>query len=252
VGANFPTLFSLQIAHALRVNKSLELLSLEKNDVHPDGIKALAEALFDNSTLVELRLRDQKKPCGIETEKAFMPSLEKNEVLVKLSFVFKDNGVRNYVNRCITRNTEKARQTRVAEAPEAKKSGPNMVAIQKAIDGIKDNKADVTEISLNDNVVCTPAFGLAIAKGLETNTHLKSLLMDSTFQNTESGTAFANALKTNKTLEVLSLEYNDITGDAFKVFAEALAVNTGLKELRLHNQVPSPFLLLCALYYFQI
>lgn len=189
-----------------------------------------------------------------------MPSLEKNEVMIKLSYVFKDNGVRNYVNRCITRNTEKgttvnyasltnhkqqkltllfaplARQSRVAEAPDAKKSGPNMVAIQKAVDGIKDNKADLTEVNLNDNVVCTPALGISIAKALEGNTHLKSLTMDSTFQNTESGAAFGNALKKNNTLEVLSLEYNDITGDAFKVFAEALATNTGLKELRLHNQ----------------
>lgn len=48
-----------QLANALRVNKTLELLSIEKNDVHPDGIKALAEALIDNTTLTELRLRDQ-------------------------------------------------------------------------------------------------------------------------------------------------------------------------------------------------
>jgi len=96
-----------EIANALRKNKTLELLSMEKNDLSPEGIKAIAEALIDNTSLTELRLRDQKKPCGIEVEKAFMPSLEKNEVLIKLSFVFKDNGVRNYVNRCITRNTEK-------------------------------------------------------------------------------------------------------------------------------------------------
>jgi len=129
-----------------------------------------------------------------------------------------------------------ARQSRVAEAPEAKKSGPAMIAIQKAIDGIKDNKADVTEVSLTENVVMTTAYGIAMAKGLETNTHLKSLTLDSTFQTADSGTAFGQALKKNNTLEYLSLEYNDLGGEAVKVIAEALATNTGLKELRINNQ----------------
>jgi len=34
-------------------------LSLEKNDIGPDGIKALGEVLAENSTLIELRIRDQ-------------------------------------------------------------------------------------------------------------------------------------------------------------------------------------------------
>jgi len=111
-----------------------------------------------------------------------------------------------------------------------------MVAIQKAIENLKANNADVTEITLNDNVVCTSDLGISIAVALETNKSVKSLLMDSTFQNNDSGLAFAKAVKKNHALEVLSLEYNDFGPDVLKAFADALIDNKSLKELRVNNQ----------------
>jgi len=55
-------------AMALETNKCLEILDIEWNDIDEAGTKALAQRLFTNSTLKQMRMKKSK--IGYETEKA--------------------------------------------------------------------------------------------------------------------------------------------------------------------------------------
>ncbi|KAJ3159043.1 Tropomodulin-1 [Irineochytrium annulatum] len=127
---------AFEIAKAMKKNTHLQVLNLESNVIAPAGvsierfrgcfrenlmlslsqIKAMAECLEFNSTLLELNLSNQKSPSGTEAESAFAKALQKNTTLVKLSLQIRDTASRANIDRSITRNKEIARKQRLASA----------------------------------------------------------------------------------------------------------------------------------------
>ncbi|TPX49115.1 hypothetical protein SeMB42_g02730 [Synchytrium endobioticum] len=120
---NVGTPAALAIAESLKVNRTLESLNLEDNSIQPNGIKALADALRENSVLAELKVARQKHKQGAEAEVAFQNALQKNETLIKLTMVIQDKGCKNNIERYLTRNVEIARKKRFAKAKESAAAG---------------------------------------------------------------------------------------------------------------------------------
>ena len=98
------------------MNKTLKALNLENNIIQPQGMRAIAEALKQNASLVEVRLSHQKYATGTDAEQAFASALEKNESIQKFSLLIRDVPSRTYVDRAITRNKDLARKRRLASS----------------------------------------------------------------------------------------------------------------------------------------
>eukprot|EP00842_Homolaphlyctis_polyrhiza_P003550 jgi/Hompol1/4196/HPOL_001752-RA len=113
--ARLQTQAAVDIAKALVENSSVLVLDLSSNSIGPAGMRALADMLESNSTLIELRLENQKSitQTGIDAEQAFARALNKNHTLQKLGLVFRTVSARDQVDRAITRNKEAARKARL-------------------------------------------------------------------------------------------------------------------------------------------
>ncbi|KAJ1536132.1 Tropomodulin-2, partial [Cladochytrium tenue] len=70
------TAAAIEIANALRMNETLEVLNLDSNNIAPAG--ALAESLKHNRGLRELRLAYQRSMAGTDAEQAFARAMAKN------------------------------------------------------------------------------------------------------------------------------------------------------------------------------
>ncbi|KAH6571509.1 hypothetical protein BASA62_003831 [Batrachochytrium salamandrivorans] len=101
---------AVEIARGLAHNTGVESVDLSGNNIGPVGMRALAEMLESNSTLLELRLDHQKSitSTGTDAEQAFARALTKNNTLQKLNMSFRDVPSRNQVDRGISRNKESA------------------------------------------------------------------------------------------------------------------------------------------------
>ncbi len=87
---------------------------MEHNIIQPQGMRAIAEALKQNTSLVEIRLSHQKYVTGTDAEQAFASALEKNESLQKFSLLIRDVPSRTACDRAINRNKDLARKRRLA------------------------------------------------------------------------------------------------------------------------------------------
>ncbi|KAJ3089000.1 Leiomodin-2 [Physocladia obscura] len=103
---------AIEIGRILKVNTGLEVLNLDGNFIGPTGIKSIASALPFNKTLRELRLGNQISLAGNEAEQALATAINKNETLLKVSFVFRDVGARVIVDKALSRNNNKFRGRR--------------------------------------------------------------------------------------------------------------------------------------------
>jgi len=110
---------AIQIANALRDNSTLELLNLERNQIGPLGVKAVAEMLRINNKLMDLRLNDQKSLSGTDAEQQLAKSLSENKTLQRFSLQIRDMASRNAIDRAITRNKDIARKKRLEAAKAA-------------------------------------------------------------------------------------------------------------------------------------
>ncbi|RKO96844.1 RNI-like protein [Caulochytrium protostelioides] len=109
-----------EIAEALRSNATLELLDLERNQIAPQGIKALAEMVGKNTGLRELRLGGQRQKSGTDAEQSLTRSMLDNTTLQKISLQIADVASRNACDRYITRNKEIARKAqRTTQGPSS-------------------------------------------------------------------------------------------------------------------------------------
>merc|ERR1719487_3091416 len=64
-----------------------------------------------------------------------------------------------------------------------------------------------------------------LMEALQTNTHIKSLILPNANMQKQQGHELAEALKVNTTLETLNVETNNLDSDSIRSMAEALDVN---------------------------
>jgi hypothetical protein len=94
----------------LAVNRTLQVLNLEKNKIKTDGIETIGKGLAKNTTLVELNLFQNAEP-GTAACEAFIKSLETNMTLLKVNWRITSR--QSFaINKGITRNNEILRRRR--------------------------------------------------------------------------------------------------------------------------------------------
>jgi len=102
------------------------------------------------------------------------------------------------------------------------------------------NDVKVADVWLNDNEIGARG-ARALAKMLETNTHLKTLGLRGNRFGNEGAKWFAKALLNNTVLQTLFLGSNGLTDNGCTVLAESLKINRSLKSLGLLDNNETPY-----------
>jgi len=103
------------IADALTTNKTLQHINLESNLLTREGVEALLEMLKVNSTLLELKIANQKQMVGHKTELMMGKVMAKNQTILRFGYKFESRGPRHTVNKHLIRNNDENRASRQVE-----------------------------------------------------------------------------------------------------------------------------------------
>lgn len=101
------------VAEMLQVNKNLQSLNIESNFITAQGMMAIVKALRKNSTLIEIKIDNQRQKLGDSVEMEIASMLEKNPSIIKIGYHFTQQGPRARAAMAITRNNDILRQQRV-------------------------------------------------------------------------------------------------------------------------------------------
>ncbi|XP_021494460.1 leiomodin-2 [Meriones unguiculatus] len=125
---------------------------------------------------------------------------------------------------------------RNTESPAAIHPCGNPTVIEDALEKIKSNDPDTTEVNLNNIENITTQTLSRFAEALKENTVVKTFSLANTRADDAAAIAIAEMLKVNGHITSVNVESNFITGKGILAIMRALQHNTVLTELRFHNQ----------------
>ncbi|XP_011728268.2 leiomodin-2 isoform X1 [Macaca nemestrina] len=125
---------------------------------------------------------------------------------------------------------------RNTESPAAIHPCGNPTVIEDALDKIKSNDPDTTEVNLNNIENITTQTLTRFAEALKDNTVVKTFSLANTHADDSAAMAIAEMLKVNEHITNINVDSNFITGKGILAIMRALQHNTVLTELRFHNQ----------------
>ncbi|NWR64779.1 LMOD2 protein, partial [Bucorvus abyssinicus] len=112
----------------------------------------------------------------------------------------------------------------------------NPTVIEDALEKVRSNDPDTTEVNLNNIENITSQMLIQFAQALRDNTVVKSFSLANTHADDNVAIAIAGMLKVNQHITSLNIESNFITGKGVLAIMRALQNNKVLTELRFHNQ----------------
>ncbi|XP_052028408.1 leiomodin-2 [Apodemus sylvaticus] len=125
---------------------------------------------------------------------------------------------------------------RNTESPAAIHPCGNPTVIEDALEKIRNNDPDTTEVNLNNIENITSQTLSRFADALKENTVVKTFSLANTHADDAAAIAIAEMLKVNEHITSINVESNFITGKGILAIMRALQHNTVLTELRFHNQ----------------
>lgn len=133
-------------------------------------------------------------------------------------------------------NSNSGGTQRNTESPAAIHPCGNPTVIEDALEKIRNNDPDTTEVNLNNIENITTQTLSRFAEALKENTVVKRLSLANTHADDAAAIAIADMLKVNEHITSVNVESNFITGKGILAIMRALQHNTVLTELRFHNQ----------------
>ncbi|KAL8221212.1 UNVERIFIED_CONTAM: Leiomodin-2 [Gekko kuhli] len=112
----------------------------------------------------------------------------------------------------------------------------NPTVIEDALEKVRNNDPDTTEVNLNNIENITTQMLTYFAQALRNNTVVKTFSLSNTHADDNVAMAVAGMLKVNQHISSLNLDSNFITGKGILAIMRALQYNKVLTELRFHNQ----------------
>ncbi|XP_068406179.1 leiomodin-2 isoform X1 [Eschrichtius robustus] len=125
---------------------------------------------------------------------------------------------------------------RNTESPAAIHPCGNPTVIEDALEKVKSNDPDTTEVNLNNIENITSQTLTRFAEALKANTVVKTFSLANTRADDSVATAIAEMLRVNRHITSVNIESNFITGRGILAIMRALQHNPVLAELRFHNQ----------------
>ncbi|NXE36713.1 LMOD2 protein, partial [Ptilorrhoa leucosticta] len=112
----------------------------------------------------------------------------------------------------------------------------NPTVIEDALEKVRSNDPDTTEVNLNNIENITSQMLIQFSQALRDNTVVKSFSLANTHADDNVAIAIAGMLKVNQHITSLNIESNFVTGKGVLAIMRALQHNKVLTELRFHNQ----------------
>ncbi|XP_067420405.1 leiomodin-2 [Emydura macquarii macquarii] len=112
----------------------------------------------------------------------------------------------------------------------------NPTVIEDALEKVRNNDPDTTEVNLNNIENITIQMLTHFAQALKNNTAVKMFSLANTRADDNAAIAIAGMLKVNQHITSLNIDSNFITGKGILAIMRALQHNKVLTELRFHNQ----------------
>ncbi|GAB1290599.1 Leiomodin-2 [Apodemus speciosus] len=133
-------------------------------------------------------------------------------------------------------NSNSGGTQRNTESPAAIHPCGNPTVIEDALEKIRNNDPDTTEVNLNNIENITSQTLSRFAEALKENTVVKTFSLANTHADDAAAIAIAEMLKVNEHITSVNVESNFITGKGILAIMRALQHNAVLTELRFHNQ----------------
>ncbi|XP_004856480.1 leiomodin-2 [Heterocephalus glaber] len=133
-------------------------------------------------------------------------------------------------------NLTNGNSSRNTESPAPIHPCGNPTVIEDALEKIKNNDPDTTEVNLNNIENITTQTLTRFAEALKDNTVVKTFSLANTHADDSVAKVIAEMLKVNEHITNVNVESNFITGKGILAIMRALQHNTVLTELRFHNQ----------------
>ncbi|XP_055974297.1 leiomodin-2 [Sorex fumeus] len=147
------------------------------------------------------------------------------------------NGPKTFKSQIENINLTNGHSKRSTEAPTAAiHPCGNPTVIEDALERIRNNDPDTTEVNLNNIENITSQTLTRFAEALKDNTVVKTLSLANTHADDSVAVAIADMLQVNQHITNVNVESNFITGKGILAIMRALQHNTVLTELRFHNQ----------------
>lgn len=205
------------LANTLKVNRSLQILRLGENCFGDVGGKALAGALWVNTTLTHLDLFD----CMLEDITPLTGVLKVNRSLQILYL-----GKNPFGSKSITELADALKVNRFLKILSLSHS--NLIDAEgKALAGALKDNTTLTELGLG---YCDLKDIAPLAEALKVNRSLRKLNLTGNKFRDAGGKALVAALKVNITLTELDLGFCDGAYGEIDVINERLAANKALTE----------------------
>ena len=214
---------AVTIAVALKVNKTLERVSVRDTHILAAGCRIILKSLHYNTTLKELDL--SYNWLGYHGSRAAHELLLQNQSLTGL--ICSGDKI---TDRCahywakIVRTTKSLRKLDLSYNELGDEAG------KKLGPAIAENDT-LEELSLKWNQLRQDG-ALSIARSLIRNGRLKDLDLSWNGFADNGAAAVGRALKKNSTLESLNLRHNRISENGAKLLAQGIEVNSKLKHLQ--------------------
>jgi len=104
------------LAQALETNKTLEKLNIESNNVSPQTLTRILEAMTVHQSIIEIKASNQQAQfLGNKVEVAITKAIENNKAIRKVGLHFQYGDTRNRVAVHLQKNLDRLRLKRIAQ-----------------------------------------------------------------------------------------------------------------------------------------
>ena len=219
------------------------LLNLETNFISEPGVIALSKCIASKNTwkyLQAIKLENQKFLLSSKAENELSKALYVNRSVVTVNLRVRNIHERTRIEKYVYRNTDLLRQARrrnkikTGTLKERKRN-----KMEQFIDSIAADDPKITEVELVGDqlfLALNKMERLHAAKAFATNKHITKVKMCLLKLDDEFGIEMAKSMEVNTTIESLILESNNFAGEGIKALVGCLAKNNSLTELQLRHQ----------------
>lgn len=226
------------IANMISLNPTLKLLELRGDAFDDHACQILADALFQNTFLKELILRN----FGIEQDGAKCMArviFQQNATLQKLTIRNHGNkgSAAAIINALLIHDQSLLPASASIASLETLNMHNNADAPITITDVVRRPNGTLKEVTFDSGYLSSDGY-TAFAQALANNTTLHKLRLHQNGMDDKACIAISDALAQNTTLKVLHLDRNGIGTDGAKAMARALCQNQTLDKLDLdHNKL---------------
>ena len=228
------------VAAAAAANARIRRVSLESNAIGEQGLLALAEVLRASTSLLELRLTNQKGGVSTAAAEALVAAVEANGVTTVCAFEVRDRSLALRLDAALRRNVDAVRAQRHSTSVADGSFRPVLNAVQRQIAAVAAGEGPPEGLRFADSRefrnLSAAWRGPRLFDALTASrAAVPELDCSGCGLDTAWAVGLAEALPTVAGLSVVNLARNSIGGEGVMAIAAALP-GTTVTRLRLNDQ----------------